>query len=178
MTNAQFIEGWQKNHNLLKGFAMKLTKNYEDANDLLQETSLKAYTYRNQFKEGSNLRAWLSTIMRNTFINHLRRVKRRLTIHDGTDTSYYINNSLLKPERNTGESNVMLEELESIIESLDDSLKTPFLMYYQGYKYNEISQKLNKPLGTIKSKIFFARKELKSKIKQYYQMSNAAEILN
>ncbi|MEL6923960.1 MAG: RNA polymerase sigma factor [Bacteroidota bacterium] len=177
MNHTQFVEGWSQHQHLLKGFAMKLTNNYEDANDLLQETSLKAFKYRKQFIKGSNLKAWLSTIMRNTFINNLRTRKRRPTIQDGTDTNFYLNQGRDSITVNKGEANVLMDELHLLIDSIPKDYSVPFLLSYQGYKYEEIAKLLAAPLGTIKSRIFTARKLLKAAIEERYEAIGTADLL-
>lgn len=98
---------------------------------------------------------------------------KRNTVIDTTDNMYYINSGR-NTISNLGSQNIMMQELEGMIESLEDNIKTPFMMHYIGYKYQEISDKLKLPLGTIKSRIFFARQELKSKINKQYGNLNMA----
>ena len=153
---------------LLHAFAYNLTKNTEDAKDLYQETAFRAITNRDKFRAGTNLKAWLFTIMKNIFINNYRKKVKRNTILDSTDNQYFINSSEQHSVRNDGESNVMLEELGEMIEGLEDSIRVPFLLHYEGFKYQEIADRFELPLGTVKSRIFFARKELKELIDQRY----------
>ena len=153
---------------LLHAFAYNLTKNTEDAKDLYQETAFRAITNRDKFRAGTNLKAWLFTIMKNIFINNYRKKIKRNTILDSTDNQYFINSSEQHAVRNDGESNVMLEELGEMIEGLEDSIRVPFLLHYEGFKYQEIADRFQLPLGTVKSRIFFARKELKELIDQRY----------
>ncbi|MEL7223182.1 MAG: RNA polymerase sigma factor, partial [Bacteroidota bacterium] len=147
--------------------AYSLTKNTEDARDLYQETAFRALTNREKFRPGTNLKAWLFTIMKNIFINNYRKKVKSKTITDSTDNQYYINSGTnVIPNR--AESSIMMKELTKMIDHLDDSIRIPFLMHYQGYKYQEIADHLELPLGTVKSRIFFARKDLKSQIKRSY----------
>jgi RNA polymerase sigma-70 factor (ECF subfamily) len=162
---------------LLYAFAIRLTKDEEDANDLLQETAYKAFKYRKMYQPQTNLRAWLMTIMRNTFINDYRRRKRRQTINDKTDNNYFINSGDFSVA-NEGESNVLMEEIKKKIESLEDWMRVPFMMHFNGFKYEEIAEQLDIPLGTVKSRIFFARKRLKNMIKEVYGAENLAGILD
>ena len=117
------------------------------------------------------------TIMRNTFINDYRRRKRRQTIYDKTDNNYFINSGDFSVA-NEGESNVLMEEIKEKIESLEGWMRIPFMMHFNGFKYEEIAVQLDVPLGTIKSRIFFARKRLKHMIKEVYGTENLAEILD
>jgi len=156
---------------LLHSFAFNLTKNTEDAKDLYQETAYRAITNMDKFRPGTNFKAWLFTIMKNIFINNYRKKAKANTIVDSTDNLYYIN-STVDAIANRAESSMMMKELVTLIEKLDDSIRVPFLMHYQGYKYQEIADYLDLPLGTVKSRIFFARKELKDLIgKRYTDMA-------
>ena len=124
-----------------------------------------------KFCPGTNFKAWLFTIMKNIFINNSRKKAKANTIVDSTDNLYYIN-STVDAIANRAESSMMMKELVTLIEKLDDSIRVPFLMHYQGYKYQEIADYLDLPLGTVKSRIFFARKELKDLIgKRYTDMA-------
>ena len=152
---------------MLNSFAYNLTKNMEDAKDLYQETAYRAITNREKFLPGTNFKAWMFTIMKNIFINNYRKKVKANTIFDATDNQYFINSSATLI-RNEGESNIMMEELNGMLDSLDKSIQIPFIMHYEGYKYQEIADELNLPLGTVKSRIFFAGKELKEKINKRY----------
>ena len=150
----------------LQYFAFTLTKNMEDANDLVQETMLKALIYESKFKEDTNLKAWLYTIMRNIFINDYRRKAKQATVLDNSPNDFLIDQTRVKV-LNDGVTNLNLKEVNKMIYDLPDLFRTPFILYFEGYKYNEISDALNEPLGTIKSRIHFARKILKQKIERY-----------
>ncbi len=150
----------------LRPFALKLTKDVEEANDLLQETMLKAFTNRDKFAEGTNLKAWLYTIMKNTFITNYQRLVRRNTFIDTTDNLHYINSSENTTE-NLAYSEFALEDINHAIDNLDDAYKTPFMMHFRGFKYHEIAERLSIPIGTVKNRIHIARKELKAKLRQY-----------
>jgi RNA polymerase sigma-70 factor (ECF subfamily) len=167
MSHIEFDERLNKMESLLNSFAYSLTKNTEDARDLYQETAFRALTNREKFRPGTNLKAWLFTIMKNIFINNYRKKVKSKTITDSTDNQYYINSGT-NAIPNRAESSIMMKELTQMIDYLDDSIRIPFLMHYQGYKYQEIADHLELPLGTVKSRIFFARKDLKSQIKRSY----------
>jgi len=166
MTAIEFnykLTGMQKH---LEYFAKKLTNNEYDAQDLLQETFLKALTFREKFVDSTNLKAWLFTIMKNIFINNYRRNVRARTIIDTTDNLYHINNSgshvSISPESQISEKEILLE-----IESLTDEHRVPFEMHTQGFKYKEIAEELEISIGTVKSRIFFTRKKLMAGLKDY-----------
>ena len=152
----------------LHTFAYKLTKNSEEAKDLYQETAFRAISNVDKFIPGTNLKAWLLTIMKNIFIDNYRKNVKTRTIIDSTENLYYINSGAASIS-NSAESNIMMDELSTMVENLDESLRVPFEMHYLGHKYQEIADTLHLPLGTVKSRIFFARKELKDMIeKRYY----------
>lgn len=177
MSQIEFTQGFTQMQQLLYAFAYRLTKNEDDAYDLVQETAYKAFKYRNMYQPKTNLRAWLMTIMRNTFINNYRQKKRRQVLNDKTDNDFFLDSGAYSV-RNDGESNVTTAEIEAVIAALDDWMRVPFLMHFQGYKYDEIAEVLGVPLGTVKSRIFFARRRLQEKISEMYQNSTIAEVLD
>jgi RNA polymerase sigma-70 factor (ECF subfamily) len=149
---------------LLRPFASNLTKNKEEMEDLIQDTFYRAIANREKFTEGTNVKAWLFTIMKNIFINNYRKNIKRGTVVDTTDNAVLINN----PKRsvpNEGEIRFVQEEIQKAISGVSKDFTEPFLMYYRGFKYQEIAETLDLPLGTVKSRIFFARKELQSRLK-------------
>jgi RNA polymerase sigma-70 factor, ECF subfamily len=164
MTHLEFNNLVADSTTSLKPFAVKLTRNPDDADDLIQETVVRAISNHEKFNEGTNLKAWLYTIMRNIFINNYRRNMKRNTMIDTTDNQYFIN-SHAPAIKNDAISGFVMSDLEKAVDSLSDEFRIPFIMHYEGYKYNEISEHLKLPLGTVKSRIFFARKELKSYLK-------------
>ncbi len=153
----------------LRPYAINLTKDLDEAKDLLQETMYRAFTHKDKFKEGTNLKAWLFTIMRNIFINKYRKKSKRKTIVDTTENLYYIN-SAQATIRNRAESNFVMKDVVRAIDRLNDDYKVPFVMHYKGFKYQEIADDLELPLGTVKSRIFFARKALKQELNVYQEL--------
>jgi RNA polymerase sigma-70 factor (ECF subfamily) len=152
----------------LRPFAFSLTKDNEEAKDLIQETVFKALRYKDKFSEGTNIKAWMYTIMRNIFINNYRRKVKQNTFIDSSDNQFLINSSeVVKTARNEGENKMMMKDINAAIGGLKDEIKVPFMMHFEGFKYQEIAEELMLPLGTIKSRIFFARKELQSLLKVY-----------
>ncbi|MBI5370430.1 MAG: RNA polymerase sigma factor [Sphingobacteriales bacterium] len=150
----------------LKPFAVNLTRDNEAANDLYQETLYKALANRDKYNVGTNIKAWLFTIMRNIFINDYRRKARQKTIFDNTPNEFLLNQQQVSVS-NAAETAMRIKEINKAIRQLPDIFKTPFLLYFEGYKYNEIAGMLDEPLGTIKSRIHFARKLLKEQISRY-----------
>lgn len=148
----------------LRAFSLKLTGNTNDAEDLYQDTALRIITNADKYRQGTNFKAWAVTIMRNIFINNYRKKVRRNMIIDQTPNNYYINSGD-KTVENDGESNVAYNELMKMVDELPEDFRRPFMMAYQGFKYDEIAEQLGSPLGTIKSRIFFARKKLQKMYK-------------
>jgi RNA polymerase sigma-70 factor (ECF subfamily) len=145
--------------NSLRAFSIKLTGNESDANDLYQDTALRIIANADKYQPDTNFKAWAVTIMRNIFINNYRKKIRRGTILDQTPNNYYINSGAVTIE-NDGEMYMGYKELLRMVSVLPEEFKRPFWMAYKGYKYDEIAEELKAPLGTIKSRIFFARRKL------------------
>lgn len=156
---------------LLNSFAYNLTKNSEEAKDLYQETAFRALTNKDKFRPGTNFKAWLFTIMKNIFINNYRKKVKANTIFDSTDNNFYLNSGSAVIS-NGAESGILLNELKNMLNDLDDNIRVPFQMHYEGFKYQEIADHLELPLGTVKSRIFFARKALKESIRARYGDEN------
>ena len=162
MASAKFQSNLMSLQANMLNFAFMLTNNRDDAYDLLQDTTLKALDNEDKYADNTNFKGWVFTIMRNLFINNYRRGVRAATIIDTTDNLYHLNisqdSALESPEDSYGAS-----EITSAINKLSDEYRIPFSMHVAGYKYNEIAQQMNLPLGTIKSRIFFARKKLQER---------------
>ncbi|TMI64926.1 MAG: RNA polymerase sigma factor [Bacteroidetes bacterium] len=149
----------------LKPFAVSLTRDNEQAKDLYQETLYKAFANKDKYNIGTNIKAWLYTIMRNTFINeYRRRVSRNIVFHDPT-ADYQLFNIPDLTFNNT-ESNILFKDIQKKVNNLPCIFRHPFKLYFEGYKYHEIAYIMNEPLGTIKSRIHFARKLLKEQIER------------
>lgn len=166
MAKKEFNDLLVENSDFLKPFAINLTKNNESANDLYQETLYKALANHDKYNRGTNIKAWLFTIMRNIFINDYRRNAKRKTVFDNTPEDYLINLSQASVT-NSAESTLREKEILKAIDDLPETFKVPFQLYFDGFKYQEIAEYLNEPLGTIKSRIHFARKLLKEQIRRY-----------
>jgi len=160
--NAVLLE----NADFLKPFAVNLTKDNETANDLYQETLYKALANQEKYNVGTNIKAWLFTIMRNIFINDYRRRAKQKTLFDNSATDYLINLKQVSVS-NAAESSLRMKEINEAIHQLPEIFKTPFVLYFDGYKYQEIADVLGEPLGTVKSRIHFARKLLKERLTRY-----------
>lgn len=152
--------------NNLLNFAYQLTANREQAQDLLQDTTLKALDNEDKYVDNVNFKGWIFTIMRNIFINNYRQNARKATVIDQTEDLYHLNISQ-DSGLNTPEGSYAVKEISLALNSFSDDYRIPFNMFVAGYKYNEIEEKMNLPLGTVKSRIFFARKTLREQLKDY-----------
>lgn len=150
----------------LLNFAYMLTSNRENAYDLLQDTTLKALDNESKYVDNTNFKGWVFTIMRNIFINNYRRQVRSATVVDTTEDLYHLN-LCQESGLTTPEGSFAAKEISVAINSFAKEYKVPFTMYLAGYKYSEIAKKMNLPLGTVKSRIFFARKRLQGMLKDY-----------
>ncbi len=166
MSSIEFNSAVVSLQHSLKPIAYKLTRDNEEANDLIQETLLKAISNRDKFKDGTNLKAWLYTIMKNTFITKYHRLVKRKTFIDTTDNLHFINSSSTIDKNHAG-SRLAIGEIEKAISGLAYEYKTPFMMHFKGYKYFEIADILDIPIGTVKNRIHIARKELKQELVAY-----------
>ena len=150
----------------LLNFAYLLTSNRDDAYDLLQDTTLKALDNEDKYVDNVNFKGWVFTIMRNIFINNYRKVVRSATVIDQTEDLYHLNLPQESGFDSPG-SAIAATEITAAINSFSDDYRIPFSMHVAGYKYNEIAEKMNLPLGTVKSRIFFARQRLQEMLKDY-----------
>lgn len=166
MSQKQFSTELLSLENSLKYYALSLTSDIDKANDLLQETFLKALTYQDKFAENTNFKAWVYTIMKNTFINDYRKASKSKNSLSGSNSEFHLqiarNKAYPAPD-----SFYSTNEIEKSISALEDEYRIPFQMFLDGYKYKEIAVKLNLPLGTVKSRIFFTRKKLTSTLKEF-----------
>ena len=166
MASAKFQNNLMSLQSNLLNFAYMLTSNRDDAYDLLQDTTLKALDNEDKYADNTNFKGWVFTIMRNIFINNYRRAGRAATVVDTTENLYHLNLSqdsgLETPEGSFG-----ADEITDAINEFSEEYRIPFSMHVAGYKYNEIAEKMNLPLGTVKSRIFFARKKLQERFADY-----------
>ena len=147
-------------------FAYMLTSNRDDAYDLLQDPTLKVLDNEEKYVENTNFKGWVFTIMRNIFINNYRKVAREATVVDQTEDLYHLNLSQ-DSGLETPEGGIAVAEITRAINSFSDDYRVPFSMHISGYKYSEIAEKMGLPLGTVKSRIFFARQRLQDILKDY-----------
>ena len=164
MTTFEFESSINNAKSVLQPLALQLTRDVEESKDLLQVTFMKAWANKHRFNPGTNIRAWLYTIMKNTFLSDYHRKKRRQTYVDLTDNQYFINSSSMERNGTEADAGVNLEDINAAIDNLPEAYRAPFKSFIEGYKYEEISDNLGLPLGTVKNRIFLARKELKQKL--------------
>ncbi len=165
MTQIEFTNRLLSIESKLKYFAYSLTSNTEEAKDLLQETMLKALSNRDKFTDPRNFNSWAYTIMKNTFINNYRRNVKSNTIFNKAENN---ENLAHKQEAISPDSEHAFKELVKKVDSLQDDFRIPFQMFTDGFKYKEIADELNIPIGTVKSKIFFARQKLMGSLQEYH----------
>lgn len=166
MSAIEFNQLLVNNAEFLKPFAITLTRDTETAKDLFQETLYRALANKDKYNVGTNIKAWLYTIMRNIFINNYRRKVKQATILDSTPNEFLINLNQAVVN-NSAESSLRIKDIQDAIHHLPEIFRNPFLLYFDGFKYHEIADMLSEPLGTIKSRIHFARKLLKEQIQRY-----------
>ncbi|NNE55240.1 MAG: RNA polymerase sigma factor [Flavobacteriales bacterium] len=150
---------------ILKSFALRFSHDDETIDDLTQDTLLKAMRYKNNFKPGTNLKAWLFTMMRNIFINQYNRKRYQNTIVDSTEGQFLLN-SYGKYSTSETERAELRHDIAQAMDTISDKVKVPFEMFVEGWHYDEIAEKLDIPIGTVKSRIFQARKNLKQALQE------------
>ena len=151
----------------MMNFALMLTANRDDAQDLLQDTTLKVLDNQEKFVDNINFKGWVLTVMRNIFINNYHKVVSAQSVLDQGVDLYNID-VINDSGFDSPDGAFQLKEITKAVNSLNDDLKIPFTMFLSGYKYNEIAEKLGVPLGTVKSRIFFARQELQKILKDFH----------
>ncbi len=166
MTATDFNTMVVRHSDFLKPYAISLTQNHEDAKDLFQETMVRALVNKEKYQFGTNLKAWLYTIMRNIFINNYRRSKKFIKVSAGDYSAESFTNYTGPVTYNNGWTNVRMNEIQLAISNLPSNFRLSFELHYTGYKYQEIAELLLEPLGTIKSRIHFARKLLTAQLER------------
>lgn len=158
---SKFLTLYRPISNKLYGYALRLTGNNMEAEDLVQETVFRAYKNLNSYHDGSNFKAWMNTIMRNMFINNYRKQKQREA------TGAMENYTLEKGQfvLNEGYHNLRQDEFLGALRKLDEIYLRPLLMVGEGYQYEEMAKSLNIPIGTLKSRIHHGRKKLRKILK-------------
>jgi len=166
METATFSSMVTAHANQLHAHALNFTRDAEDANDLVQDTLIKALRFKEGFQEGSNFKGWLFVIMRNTFINDYRKNARKNAIITTEEeiSSVHLSGSAAD---NGAEHKFAMQDIHNALNGLAEAYRMPFVRYVEGYKYHEIAEELEIPLGTVKTHIHQARIALKKKLKLY-----------
>jgi|TARA_B110000238_G_C16031000_1_gene397530 RNA polymerase sigma-70 factor (ECF subfamily) len=152
--------------NPLRFYALKLTADEEQANDLLQDTNIKALLNKDKIESSISLKSWLYTIMKNTFINQYRRSVKLTEIKTNIKHQAYLSfptSTLFLPADKT----IAIQDIKKEIKLLKKDYRIPFQMKLEGFKYKEIADHMEINIGTVKSRVFHARKELMSKLKEF-----------
>lgn len=165
MTTAEFKKRVIEVVDHLRPIALNLTRDENDANDLAQETMYKALSNQEKFKTGTNLQAWLYTIMKNIFINDYRRQRKRGAIINNTE-NYQGLETAEKEWTNEGEQSMNMQDINQALGKISNAYSYPFLKHFEGYKYDEIADELELPVGTVKSRIHLARKQLQTRLRK------------
>lgn len=165
-TKASFKTSVLEMQGNLFSFALKLTSNHDEARDLVQDTTLKALRSEEKFVENTNFKGWMLTIMRNIFINNYRKSARENTMVDSTEELFHLN-VCQDSGFETPDGSYAVNEISALIASFPKEYREPFSMHVAGYKYEEIAERLQTPLGTVKSRIFFTRKRLREILADY-----------
>jgi RNA polymerase sigma-70 factor (ECF subfamily) len=166
MTAIEFTHQIAELRTVLHGFTRRFTMDREESRDLVQDTMLKALIYRDRFRENNNLKGWLFTIMRNTFINNYRRNRKKIKLTDQSKDVLFLNTEEDHTFNKPHES-MEFKEIWNNVNNLRGELLTPFKLYTSGYKYHEIAKQLGIPIGTVKNRIFHARKEIQKNLQGY-----------
>lgn len=159
--------------NLLYNYALRLTGDYDDADDLLQETYLKAFRFFDKFEVGTNVKAWLYRIMKNSFINEYRRNVKEPEKVDYEDVQNFYENIKATEVKNEHYeedvySNMLDDKVHDALNSLPEDFKTVIILSdIEGYTYDEIADFVDIPVGTVRSRLHRARKMLYAQLSDY-----------
>ncbi|WP_316803290.1 RNA polymerase sigma factor [Pedobacter nototheniae] len=166
MTQIEFNNMVNNHSASLRMHALNFTKDLEDANDLVQDTMLKAIRFYQNFQEGTNIKGWLFVIMKNTFINNYRKITKSKSLVT-QDEEISSANLMYSAEQNGSVGKLIIDDIQKALDKLPDVYSVPFIKYFEGYKYHEIAETLDIPLGTVKTRIHVAREMLKKYLKTY-----------
>ncbi len=165
MIKTGFKESLMELQSKMLNFAYSLTSNRDDAYDLMQDTTLKALTNEKKYARNVNFKGWVFTIMRNIFINGYRRKSRSGVVSDVAEALSRID--LADSQVESPEDVYGANEITEAIDTLPEEHRQPFAMYVAGYKYSEIAEKTGLPTGTVKSRIYMARRRLREQFSDY-----------
>jgi len=157
----------------LYNFAYRMTGDSDDANDLIQETYMRAYRFWDKFEKGTNCKAWLFRILKNTYINSYRKNTKEPDKIDYEDVENFYEN--VKPSTTDDAhlereifDNLLDDEVSRAIESLPEDFRTVVILSdIEGFSYEEIADFIDCPVGTVRSRLHRARKMLFTKLHKY-----------
>ena len=167
--NKAFEELLMQYTDSLFNFAYRMTQNSQDAEDLVQESSIRAFKYFHKFKTGTNFKSWIMTILRNTFINKYRKASKEPPKVALEKVEGFV------PATNVSgaEEEVFGEKMQYIVKDLPEELRTTLSLFYlDGFAYKDISNIMNVPIGTVMSRLYTARQTLKKKLIKYDKKEN------
>jgi RNA polymerase sigma-70 factor (ECF subfamily) len=158
---------------LLYNYALRMTNNPADADDLLQETFLKAYRFWDKYEQGTNIRAWLFRIMKNSFINRYRKeTKEPATVEYQEVENFYASiraeSSASSDLQENMIGNLLDDDVASAVAELPEDFRTVVILCdIEGLSYEEISEFVDIPLGTVRSRLHRGRKLLRDRLTDY-----------
>ncbi len=158
---------------LLYNYALRMTNNAADADDLLQETFLKAFRFWDKYERGTNIRAWLFRIMKNSYINRYRKESKEPETVDYDDVQNIysvVRNSAAEAGdlQDALEKNLLDDEVAEAVATLPEEFRTVVILCdIEGLSYEEIAEFIDCPLGTVRSRLHRGRKMLRGKLKEY-----------
>lgn len=170
---AEFTTEAFPHKDILFNFALRTTGSKDDAYDLLQETFMKAFRFWDKFEKGTNMRAWLFRIMKNSYINRYRKETREPGMVDYDDVENFYDSIR---DNSTGSndlqkqmySNMLSDEVTGALQSLPEDFRTVVILCdIEGLTYDEIAEFLNCPIGTVRSRLHRGRKMLEEKLYDY-----------
>ncbi|UII28819.1 sigma-70 family RNA polymerase sigma factor [Fulvivirga maritima] len=156
-------------------FAYRLTFDEDDAKDLVQDTYLKAYRFIQSFEKGTNAKAWLFRILKNSFINDFRKKSKQPAKVDYQEVETFYNSedvdkSITTDLRIETVQDMIGDEISNALNSLDVDFRTVIILCdLEGFKYDEMAKILDIPIGTVRSRLHRARNLLKERLKEYAQ---------
>lgn len=163
--------------NDLYNYALAIARNSDDAQDLVQETYFKAYKNYHQFEGGTNSKAWMFMILKNTFINNYRKLKREPSKVDYDEIEDIYENIKFEQSKDNNldldfYNNLFDDDLSSALAKLPEKMKEVFLLCdLEGYSYEEISEIVDIPIGTVRSRLHRARKLLQDELFGYAKVN-------
>lgn len=148
----------------LYNIALHMAQNKQDAQDLVQEAALRAYRNFGKFRPGTNFKAWVITILRNTFINEYRKRRKEPPMADFEKVKDFIS----LPEISGAQEEIFSERIRSLIDKLPEKLRTTIMLFYaEGFSYKEVAKIMDVPVGTVMSRLWTARQTLKEEVCSY-----------